>query len=84
MSEDKLDRILEGLGELKGNVNRLNTAVLGDDDAGIDGLADRMGRTENKVDILEDKITWAKGSAWAVAIFAGFLGFVKDHIKWLN
>jgi phage host-nuclease inhibitor protein Gam len=84
VSEEKLDNIIAGIGELKTHVTRLNTAVLGDDEAGIDGLADRTGKVEKEVETLQDKITWAKGGAWAVAVFAAFMGFIKDHIKWLN
>jgi len=41
MSEDKLDTIIK-------MVERLNTSVLGDEDAGVPGLAQRVAANEKK------------------------------------
>lgn len=64
------------------DIKRLNTAVLGDDEAGIDGLADRVGKTEGNIDDLHTKMSWAKGVSYAAGLFVAFMAFIKDHIKW--
>ena len=54
MSEEKIDRILEMVGKMDDNVTRLNTSVMGDEAAGVKGLASRVADNEKKT---EDALT---------------------------
>ena len=85
MSEEKLNKIIEMVGSIDSSVSRLNTSVLGDKDAGVSGLAHRVGSLEDEVEDvrtdLTSRLSWLKGGAWLASIAIGFLAFFKDHIK---
>lgn len=84
MSEDKLDKIIEMMGSLDDSVTRLNTSVMGDEAAGVKGLAARVSDNEKKT---EDALTGLRkfytiGGTLSV-IWGGLVTVVaifKDHL----
>jgi len=96
--DDKLDMIMNSVNatnmlvqdigkkqsEHSEQVKRLNTAVLGDDDAGIPGLADRVTENEATSDLHAANFTKLKtvGGVLSVLWFGvlGILALVKDHL----
>ena len=50
MSEEKLDKLIEVIGKMDDNVTRLNTSVMGDEAAGVRGLAARVADNEKKTE----------------------------------
>jgi len=88
MNEEQTKHVIDTLNantvivqEMNHQVKRLNTAVLGDEEAGIKGIADRMGKAEGDISCLNTKMSWAKGMAWAVSAVVAVFAFVKDHIR---
>ncbi|MEE8322397.1 MAG: hypothetical protein V3R57_02065 [Candidatus Bathyarchaeia archaeon] len=88
MSEEKLDTLIGMVEGIEKNVTRLQTSVIGDKEAGVEGLAHRVGELEGEVeDVRKDlttRLSWLKGGAWTVSVLIGVIAFMKDHIAWLN
>ncbi len=70
--------------EMNKNVTRLNTAVLGDDDAGIEGLAERVVNVEKKATKTENnmnkKVAYFYGIGAALSFIWGMLIAFKDKL----
>jgi signal transduction histidine kinase len=80
--------------EMSHELKRLSTAISGDDSIGHKGIAERLEDSEeahsalksevrDEVESLHNKMSWAKGGAWAVAVCVAVMGFFKDHIRWM-
>jgi hypothetical protein len=84
MSDEKLDKLLQGQEALTKSVLRLNNAVLGDEEAGSKGLGVRVTQLEVEVEDvrtdLTNRLSWLKGGAWLASVLMGLLAFFKDKI----
>ena len=74
MSEDKLDQLIAMSRDLKEDVTRLNTAVIGDESAGVTGVCKRLGKVEHKIETVQDEVKCLKtvgstlGVIWGAVI----------------
>ena len=81
MSDNDFKReVLMGIAKLQNQVTRLNTAVMGDDESEIQGIAQRTKKNEDYIEA-DKKLKWM--GAGIFLVIAAYASDLKDFITHL-